>query len=129
MPLPATHRRRYKDPQHDAQCHRGHHQEVSRKHRDQVQFYAATNWDRDIKAVVLLGAFANLPWKSRNILVQDEERYQQLAEASMKSLRDGTLDQILPVKMRFATAVSSAAAEAPITGQHFLTYRWEQTSV
>jgi pimeloyl-ACP methyl ester carboxylesterase len=95
----------------------------------QVQFYAATNWDRDTKAVVLLGAFANLPWKSRNILVQDEERYRQLAEAAMKSLRDGTLDQVLPVKMRFSTPVSSAAAEAPITGQHFLTYRWEQTSV
>jgi pimeloyl-ACP methyl ester carboxylesterase len=95
----------------------------------QVQFYAATNWDRDTKAVVLLGAFANLPWKSRNILVQDEERYQQLAEASMKSLRDGTLDQVLSVKMRFSTSVSSAPAEAPITGQHFLTYRWEKTSV
>jgi pimeloyl-ACP methyl ester carboxylesterase len=95
----------------------------------QVQFYAATNWDRDIKAVVLLGAFANLPWKSRNILVQDDERYRQLAEASVKSLRDGTQDQILPVKMRFATPVSAAAAEAPITGQHFLTYRWEATSV
>jgi pimeloyl-ACP methyl ester carboxylesterase len=95
----------------------------------QVQFYAGTNWDRDTKAVVLLGAFANLPWKSRNILVQDEERYQQLADASIKSLRDGTLDQVLPVKMRFSTPVSSAAAEAPITGQHFLTYRWEKTSV
>jgi pimeloyl-ACP methyl ester carboxylesterase len=95
----------------------------------QVQFYAATNWDRDTRAVILLGAFANLPWKSRNILVQDEERYRQLADASMKSLRDGTLDQILPVKMRFATPVSSAAAEAPITGQHFLTYRWEKTSI
>jgi pimeloyl-ACP methyl ester carboxylesterase len=95
----------------------------------QVQFYAATNWDRDIKAVMLLGAFANLPWKSRNILVQDEERFQQLIEASLKSLRDGTLDQILPVRMRFSTPVSPAAAEAPITGQHFLTYRWEKTSI
>lgn len=95
----------------------------------QVQFYAATNWDRDIKAVLLLGAFANLPWKSRNILVQDEERFQQLITASMKSLRDGTLDEVLPVKMRFSTPVSSAAAEAPMTGQHFLTYRWEKTSI
>jgi pimeloyl-ACP methyl ester carboxylesterase len=95
----------------------------------QVQFYAATNWDRDIKAVILLGAFGNLPWKSRNILVQDEERFRQLIEASMKSLRDGTLDQILPVKMRFGTPVSSAPLEAPITGQHFLTYRWEMTSI
>jgi pimeloyl-ACP methyl ester carboxylesterase len=95
----------------------------------QVQFYAATNWDRDLKAVVLLGAFANLPWKSRNILVQDEQRYRELADVSMKALRDGTLDQVLPVRMRFLTPVSSATAEAPITGQHFLTYRWEKTSV
>jgi pimeloyl-ACP methyl ester carboxylesterase len=51
----------------------------------QVQFFAATNWDHDIKAVVLLGAFANLPWKSRNILIQDEERFRSLIEASMKS--------------------------------------------
>src|SRR5262249_35550334 len=58
-----------------------------------------------------------------------EERYRQLAEASVKSLRDGTQDQVLPVKMRFATPVSAAAAEAAITGQHFLTYRWEATSV
>jgi pimeloyl-ACP methyl ester carboxylesterase len=95
----------------------------------QVQFYAATNWDHDIKAVMLLGAFGNLPWKSRNILVQNEERFQELIEASMKSLRDGTLDQTLPVKMRFSTPVSSAAQDSPITGQHFLTYRWEKTSI
>jgi pimeloyl-ACP methyl ester carboxylesterase len=98
----------------------------------QVQFYAATNWDHDVKAVVLLGAFANLPWKSRNILVQDEERFQQLIDAAMKSLRDGTLDQTLPVKMRFSTpvqAATAAAADAPITGQHFLTYRYEKTSI
>jgi len=98
----------------------------------QVQFYAATNWDRDIKAVMLLGAFANLPWKSRNILVQDEENFRELIEASMKSLRDGTLDQILPVKMHFSIPVSSASSappESPITGQHFLTYRWEKTSI
>jgi hypothetical protein len=30
------------------------------------------NWDPDIKGVILLGAFGNLPWKSRNILVQNE---------------------------------------------------------
>jgi len=31
----------------------------------QVQYYAANNWDPDIKAVVLAGMFANLPWKAR----------------------------------------------------------------
>ena len=29
-----------------------------------VEFYAATNWDPDIKGVIMLGAFANLPWKA-----------------------------------------------------------------
>ena len=99
----------------------------------QVQFYAATNWDSDIKAVILLGAFGNLPWKSRNLLVQDEARFRALIEASLISLREGTLDQVLPVKMRFSTPVSSTTASAgpdiPITGQHFLTYRWDRTSV
>src|SRR5262249_17681990 len=99
----------------------------------QVQFFAATNWDQDIKAVVLLGAFGNLPWKTRNILVQDEQRFHDLIEASMKSLRDGTLDQVLPVKMRFSIPVSATIAsggpDAPVTGQHFLPYRWDKTSI
>ena len=99
----------------------------------QVQFFAATNWDPDIKAVILLGAFGNLPWKSRNLLVQDEARFRALIEASLISLREGTLDQVLPVKMSFSTPVSSTTASAgpdiPITGQHFLTYRWDRTSV
>ena len=90
----------------------------------QVQFYAATNWDPDIKAVILLGAFGNLPWKSRNILVQNEENFKALIDASMKALRNGTLGEYLPVRMR-----GIIGQEVPITGQHFLTYRWEQTSV
>jgi hypothetical protein len=77
----------------------------------------------------LLGAFGNLPWKSRNILIQNEERFRELVEAAMKSLRDGTLDQTLPIKMPFSIPVSPAAQDASITGQHFLTYRWEMTSV
>jgi pimeloyl-ACP methyl ester carboxylesterase len=94
----------------------------------QVQFYAATNWDRDIKAVILLGAFADLPWKSRNMLVQDEQRFRALIDASLKALRDGTADQVLPVKMRFSIPVNPSPVEAPMTGQHFLTYRWDRTS-
>ena len=67
----------------------------------QVQFYAATNWDRDIKGVMLLSAFGNLPWKTRTILMQDEEGFQKLVEASLKALRDGKLDEVLPVKMHY----------------------------
>ncbi len=90
----------------------------------QVQFYAATNWDRDIKGVILLGAFGNLPWKTRTILMQDEEGFQKLIEASLKALRDGKLHEVLPVKMHYFTGQDS-----PVTGQHFLTYRWDKTSV
>jgi hypothetical protein len=42
----------------------------------------------------------------------------------MKSLKAGTLRETLPVKMHTYTG-----QDVPITGQHFLTYRWEQTSV
>jgi pimeloyl-ACP methyl ester carboxylesterase len=90
----------------------------------QVQFYAATNWDRDIKGVMLLSAFGNLPWKTRTILMQDEEGFQKLIEASLKALRDGKLDEVLPVKMHYFRGPDS-----PVTGQHFLTYRWDKTSV
>ena len=90
----------------------------------QVQFYAATNWDPDLKAVVLTGAFANLPWKSRHLLVQNEDNFRQLSEAAFASLRDGRADAVLPVRMGWITG-----QPVPVTGQHFLTYRWEPTSV
>ena len=66
----------------------------------QVQYYAANNWDPDIKAVVLSGMFANLPWKSRHMLVQNEESFAQLHEASLKSLREGKQTDVLPMQMR-----------------------------
>ena len=90
----------------------------------QVQFYAATSWDPDLKAVVLTGTFANLPWKSRHLLVQNEDNFRQLSEAAFASLRDGRADGVLPVRMGWITG-----QPVPVTGQHFLTYRWEPTSV
>ncbi len=55
----------------------------------QAAFYAATDWDPTIKAVILTGAFGKLPWKSRHILIQDEERYRALAVASREALKAG----------------------------------------
>ena len=89
-----------------------------------VQFYAATNWDGHIRGIILLGAFANLPWKTRHLLVQNEENFSELIEASMRSLREGTYDADLPVRLH-----SFTGHDVPITGRHFLTYRWEKTSV
>jgi pimeloyl-ACP methyl ester carboxylesterase len=88
-----------------------------------VQYYAATDWDPAIKAVILTGAFGKLPWKSRHILIQDEDNYKTLAEASLGALKAGKAAEILPIKMRWLDGV-----ETPVTAQHFLTYRNEQTS-
>ena len=73
---------------------------------------------------MLLGPFSNLPWKTRTILVKNEDSFKGLIDAAMKSLRDGTLDKVLPVKMHYFTG-----QDVPVTGQHFLTYRWSETSV
>ena len=89
----------------------------------QVLYYAANNWEPDIKAVVLSGMFANLPWKSRHMLVQNEESFAQLHEASLKSLREGKQAAVLPLQMR-----RTGTQGEPVTGQHFLTYRAEQSS-
>ena len=89
----------------------------------QAAFYAASDWDPTIKAVVLTGAFGKLPWKSRHILIQDEERYRALAVASREALKAGTAAEVLPIKMRWLGGV-----ETPVTPRHFLTYRDEQAS-
>jgi pimeloyl-ACP methyl ester carboxylesterase len=89
----------------------------------QVEFYAATDWDPTIKAVILTGAFGKLPWKSRHILIQDEGNYRALADASLGALKAGRTAEILPIKMRWLGGL-----ETPVTAQHFLTYRDEQTS-
>ena len=89
----------------------------------QVQYYAANNWEPDIKAVVMTGMFGNLPWKSRNMLVQNEENYRQLTDAAFKALREGKAADVLPVRMFWITG-----QQVPLTGQHFLSYRHEATS-
>jgi pimeloyl-ACP methyl ester carboxylesterase len=89
----------------------------------QVMYYAANNWDADIKAVILSGSFANLPWKSRHLLVQNEDNYRALADAAFKALREGDPADVLPVRMRWL-----GGQEVPVTAQHFLTYRAEASS-
>ena len=90
----------------------------------QTLFYAATDWSPDIKAVILLGPFANLPWKSRNILVQNEDAFKKLTDEALQAERDGKLADTLPTKMHYFTG-----QDVPVTGQHFLTYRLAETSV
>ena len=89
----------------------------------QVQYFAANNWEPDIKGVVMTGMFGNLPWKSRHILVQNEENWSALFGAAMKQLREGRAGEIMPVQMNWITG-----QKVPMTAQHFLTYRWENSS-
>jgi hypothetical protein len=64
----------------------------------QVEFYAANDWDPTIKAIILTGAFGKLPWKSRHILIQEEDNYKALADASRGALRAGNAAEILPIR-------------------------------
>jgi pimeloyl-ACP methyl ester carboxylesterase len=89
----------------------------------QVLFYAATNWDRDIKAVVLLSALGDLPWRSRYLQIQDEDKFRLLSEEALQSLREGKEREIMLLRMR-----RTATQEEPVTGEHFLTYRIEATA-
>ena len=89
----------------------------------QVQYFAANNWLPEIKAVVLTGMFGNLPWKSRHLLVQDEQNWAALFGAAMMQLREGKAAEVMPVQMSWITG-----QKVPMTAQHFLTYRWENSS-
>ena len=89
----------------------------------QVQYFAANNWLPEIKALVLTGMFGNLPWKSRHLLVQDEENWSALFGAAIKQLREGRLAEVMPVQMSWISG-----QKVPLTAQHFLTYRWENSS-
>jgi pimeloyl-ACP methyl ester carboxylesterase len=89
----------------------------------QVEYYAATNWDPAIKALVLTGPFANLPWKSRNILTQNEDVYKKLRASARDALAGGKAGDLLPTRMPYL-----GGRQTPVTAQHFLTYRDEQAS-
>jgi pimeloyl-ACP methyl ester carboxylesterase len=89
----------------------------------QVQYYAANNWDPDLTAVILTGMFGNLPWKSRHLLIQNEDSYAQLQQAALTALRAGKDSAVLPMGMR-----RTLGHTEPVTGRHFLTYRAEESS-
>jgi pimeloyl-ACP methyl ester carboxylesterase len=89
----------------------------------QVEYYAATNWDPAIKAVVLTGPFGKLPWKSRNIIIQDDDTYKELGVVARSATAAGKTADILPMKMPYLNG-----RRTPVTAQHFLTYRDEHSS-
>jgi pimeloyl-ACP methyl ester carboxylesterase len=89
----------------------------------QVEYYAATDWDPAIKAVILTGPFGKLPWKSRNVLIQNEDTYKKLGAAARNAVMTGRAADRLPMAMPYLGGRQTA-----VTAQHFLTYRDEQVS-
>ena len=89
----------------------------------QVEYYAATDWDPAIKGVILSGPFANLPWKTRTVLIQNEDAYAALAKAAVSAEHDGKGAEVMPVEMPYLEG-----RHTPVTAQHFLTYRDQETS-
>jgi hypothetical protein len=73
--------------------------------------------------VILTGPFGKSPWKSRNILIQNEEVYERLTAAARDAVATGKAADILPMRMPYLGGRQTA-----VTAQHFLTYRDEQTS-
>ena len=55
--------------------------------------------------------------------MQNEENWSALFSAAMRGLREGKLAEIMPVQMSWITG-----QKVPMTAQHFLTYRWENSS-
>ena len=90
----------------------------------QVQFYAATNWDEDICGVILLAAFANLPWKTKNILVRNDAQFDRLIVEALAAVQGGD-----PAKRLDTPIIYYDGSSGAVTAQHFLTYRFEQTSM
>jgi hypothetical protein len=62
--------------------------------------------------------FADLPWKSRHVLINDEARYRALGREAVAAVRDGHYGRTLDLEMPWLGGRS-----VPVTAQHFLTYR------
>lgn len=88
-----------------------------------VQLYAATNWAPDLKAVILTGMFADLPHKSRHVLMQDDAQWLALQREALAALRDGEPERVLATPMRWINGVG-----VQVTARHFLTYRAQESS-
>ncbi|MCS5719263.1 lysophospholipase [Herbiconiux sp. CPCC 205763] len=105
---------------------RGHTRIVLHGHSlgsTQAAYLAATLWRPELRGVVLTGAFSNLPWKTRHLLVGDDDTYLTLRREAREAVVAGHPDDELPTRMPwiFGRAV-------PVTARHFLSYRDTQVA-
>jgi pimeloyl-ACP methyl ester carboxylesterase len=84
----------------------------------QVSCFAATHWHDTTAGVVLTGMFADLPWKSRHLLINDEATYAALTEEAVAAVQAGDYSRVLAAGMPWL-----GGRTMPVTAEHFLTYR------
>lgn len=84
----------------------------------QACYLSATLWRPEIRGVVLTGAFANLPVKTRRVLVGDDVVYRALRADALAALADRRPEDEVPTLMPWIFG-----RPVPVTAQHFLTYR------
>lgn len=104
----------------------GYHRIVLHGHSlgtSQVTFFAACQWSPELVGVLLTGMFADLPWKSRHLLIDDEKAYARLGGEAVERARRGEYEAVLSEPMRWLHG-----AAVPVTAQHFLTYRQTGTA-
>jgi pimeloyl-ACP methyl ester carboxylesterase len=89
----------------------------------QVTYFAATHNHPEIVGVLLTGMFADLPWKSRHLLINDEQAYARLGAEATALAQRGEFATVLSEPMRWLYG-----HEMPVTAQHFLSYRQTGTA-
>ncbi|MFB2599330.1 alpha/beta hydrolase [Herbiconiux sp. P17] len=84
----------------------------------QAAYLAATLWRPELVGVVLTGAFSRLPWKSRHLLIGDDEIYRTLRAEARAAVVDEHPGEALPTGMPWIFGGS-----VPVSARHFLSYR------
>lgn len=84
----------------------------------QVECFAATHWHDTTVGVVLTGMFADLPWKSRHLLINDEAVYGELSTEAVDAVRSADFARVLGTGMPWL-----GGRTMPVSAEHFLTYR------
>lgn len=89
----------------------------------QAALYAATHWRTDVAGIVLTGVFADLPWKSRNMLIADEDIYGELRGEAITAVAERDYGRRLSKGMGWLQGRTM-----PVSADHFITYRAEGLS-
>jgi pimeloyl-ACP methyl ester carboxylesterase len=81
-------------------------------------YFCAINHDPSIIGMIISGPFADLPAKTRKVLIHDEDSYRKLHKYSMDFIRENRPNDLLPLEMGFL-----GGTKIKVTAINFYTYR------